>query len=106
MRRKSVRVAGKQYQLGPDIDLDKEVVLDNKGKRITEARAQALAEETLNNIRRGRPSLSGAAHHSPKVSFRVSSETAHRAEEVAAQQGKSLSQLGREALEEYLARVK
>ncbi len=36
-----------KHVLGSDIDLDVEVVRDEKGRRITEARAQRLAEEAL-----------------------------------------------------------
>jgi hypothetical protein len=60
-----------RYTLGPDIDLDEEVVLDKAGRRITEARAEQLAEDTLREVRRGRPSLSGEPESSPRVSFRI-----------------------------------
>ena len=91
----------KKYEIGPDIDLDEEVVLDARGERITEARAAEMAEHALQTVR-GRPSLTGGGRHSPQVSFRVPERLARRAEEVAAREGKSVSQLGREALEEYL----
>jgi hypothetical protein len=35
------------YQLGPDIDLDTEVVLLPSGERLTETRATELADETI-----------------------------------------------------------
>jgi len=97
-------IDGKQYTLGPDIDLDKEVVLDSAGERITEARAQEMAEYAMQQyyLRRGRPSLTGKGKHSPQISFRVPETLAERAAEVAAKQGKSVSQLSREALERYL----
>ena len=94
-----------KYKIGRDIDLDKEVVLDARGERITEARAQEWAEyasEQLEKLRRGRPSLTGASRHSPQISFRVPETLAKRAEEVAAEQGKTVSQISREALERYL----
>ena len=43
-----------RYVLGPDIDLDKEVVLDKRGRRITEARAQQLARQILREVAAGR----------------------------------------------------
>jgi len=43
-----------KYVLGPDIDLDVEVVLDRQGNRITEARAQEMALETLREFRASR----------------------------------------------------
>ena len=46
-----------KHVLGPDIDLDVEVVRDTKGRRITEARAERLAEEALAKPGVGRPSL-------------------------------------------------
>ena len=47
----------------------------------------------------GRPSLTGAGQKSPQVSFRVSAETRRRAEELAASEGKTVSELARDALE-------
>jgi predicted HicB family RNase H-like nuclease len=94
-----------KYKIGRYIDLDKEVVLDSAGERITEARAQEMADyaiEQFEKLQPGRPSLTGKSQHSPQISFRVPETLAKRAEEVAAKQGKSLSQLGREALERYL----
>ena len=44
-----------KYVLAPDIDLDVDVVRDKKGRRITEARAELLAEEALVKARVGVP---------------------------------------------------
>jgi predicted HicB family RNase H-like nuclease len=103
MKRK-YEIAGREYVLGRYIDLDKEVVLDSGGERITEARAQEMAEYALQQVyaKRGRPSLTGPSSRSPQISFRVPESLARRAEEAAARQGKTLSQLSREALERYL----
>ncbi len=60
-----------KYTVGPDIDLDEEVVLDRDGQRITEERAQQIAEETLDGVRRGQAVLDGAGHALSNVSFRV-----------------------------------
>jgi PHD/YefM family antitoxin component YafN of YafNO toxin-antitoxin module len=43
-----------EYVVGPDIDLDVEVVLDKQGNRITEARAQEMAREILREVRADR----------------------------------------------------
>jgi hypothetical protein len=93
-----------KYKIGPYIDLDKEVVLDSKGERITEARAQEMAEYAMQQyyLKRGRPSLTGASQRSPQISFRVPEQLAQRAQEVAGKQGKTISQISREALERYL----
>jgi PHD/YefM family antitoxin component YafN of YafNO toxin-antitoxin module/uncharacterized protein (DUF2384 family) len=47
-------LAKDEYVFGPDIDLDVEVVLDRQGNRITEARAQEIALETLREFRASR----------------------------------------------------
>ncbi len=74
----------KKYKLGPDIDLDREVVRGRGGQRITEADAEHIAADTLK--RAGRPSLTGKAEHSPRLSLRVSPELdaeLHRRAELA-----------------------
>jgi hypothetical protein len=91
------------YKVGPDVDLDKEVIRDTKGRRITEKRAKDIAEETLEKIGRGRPSLTGARVRSPQVSFRAPAELRAKAEARATREGKTVSQLAREALERLLA---
>ncbi len=93
----------RKYVLGPDVDLDQEVVLDKSGRRVTEADAERIAEETLQALGRGRPSLTGPGEHSPEIKARVPSALRERLREVAAQQGKSPSQVIREALERHLA---
>lgn len=95
---------------GGDIDLDQEVVLLEDGTRLSEARAAELAQDTIREVyrRQGRPALDGArikGTRSPQVAFRVPQRLAQRAEEVAARKGKTLSQLGREALEKYLDEI-
>ena len=49
-----ITISGVKYIVGPDIDLDVEVVLDNQGNRITEARAQEIAHEVLGEVRAAR----------------------------------------------------
>jgi len=49
-----VTISGVKYVVGPDIDLDVEVVLDKQGNRITEARAQEMAREILREVRADR----------------------------------------------------
>jgi hypothetical protein len=91
-----------KYVDAGNIDLDDEVVLDSNGNRITEARAEEMAEHALRAVR-GRPSLTRPGHRSLRVSFRLPDHERERAEQVARQEGKTVSALAREALERYLA---
>jgi hypothetical protein len=85
------------------VDLDREIVRDSKGRRITESRAEQIAAEALAKVHRGRPSLTGDAQHSPKVSVRLRPATVTALKKRAAREGKSPSQLARELLERELA---
>lgn len=90
-----------------DVDLDEELVTV-KGRRLTEAGAEQLARETLAEARRrnlvpGRKSLTSGSTHSPRVQFRVPEAVATEAQNRARAEGKSLSELAREALLRYLA---
>lgn len=85
--------------IGDDVDLAREDVRLADGTRLTED----VVEQIVDDVRRsaGRPSLSGRAT-SPQVAFRVPAELRRRASEVAAREGKTISQLAREALEDRL----
>lgn len=85
------------------VNLDTEVVRDSRGRRITEARAQSIAEEVLREYYVGRPSLAGAGGVSPEIKARVPQELRDRVVARARQTGQSTSQLVRAALEQYLA---
>ncbi len=93
----------KKYDVGPDVDLERDDVRDSRGRRITEAYAERAAQYDPTRVRRGRRSLSGGRAHSPQVSFRVSQELEIEVRRVAAQKGKTVSEVAREALERYLA---
>ncbi len=93
-------IAGRRYVLGPDVDLEKEAIYDDAGRRLTD---DYVATIVKNARTRGRPSLSGPGARSPQVSFRVSIDLRDRAEARAAKEHKSLSELAREALEHYLS---
>ena len=85
-----------------------------KGTTLTEEDAQKLADafeaeeivpakvDLLFPRRAGRPSLTGVSADSPQVSFRVSPEIREQAQQAASRQGKTVSALAREALENYL----
>jgi hypothetical protein len=80
------------------------------GKRITNELAERLADEAeagydLHAARRvGRKSLAGGTGRSPRVNFRMTAELYERASERAEREGKTLSELAREALEAYVRR--
>ncbi|MDA8401172.1 MAG: CopG family transcriptional regulator [Actinomycetota bacterium] len=88
-------------QIGPDVDLDRDDVRLADGTRLTSLRADQIIED----VRRsgGRPSLSGRGARSPQIAFRVPPEVRDRAADVAAREGKTVSQIAREALEARLA---
>jgi predicted HicB family RNase H-like nuclease len=85
------------------------VPVSKAGTAVTEALAEKLADEAergydLSRGRRvGRPSLAGRGA-SPRVNFRTTPALHDRARRLAAKEGKTVSALAREALEEYLGR--
>lgn len=87
---------------GPDIDLEDEDVRDSRGRRITQAYVDGAVDDAHRQVR-GRPSLTGPGRRSPQIAFRVPAELQADAEKLAAQRGKTVSQLAREALESYVA---
>jgi len=91
-----------KYVWGPDVDLDKEVVLDKRGRRITEARAAQISRQILREVAAGRPSLTGTGKVSPEVKARVPQAMKDKLEREAKKYGVSSSVLIRQALEEYL----
>ena len=87
--------------IGPDVDLEEDDVRLADGTRLTEQRAAEIVEEVRR--RGGRPSLTGEAAVSPRIAFRVTPGVRDRAAQIAAQEGKTISQLAREALEARVA---
>ncbi len=83
----------RETPIGPDVDLAQEDLRLADGTRLT----PEVAEDIVEQVRRatGRPSLSGT--------FRVAATVRERAAAVAAREGKTISQLAREALEERIA---
>jgi predicted HicB family RNase H-like nuclease len=97
---------GDHYEIGPDLDFDVED-FQYRGKRLTNERADQIAQDTLAEARRrnlipGGKSLSGGGVHSPRVQFRVPEELRTQAERVAEDEGITLSVLARHALEDYV----
>ena len=78
------------------------------GVPITDELAEQLADEAqagydLTPAKRvGRKSLAGADGVSPRVNFRMTAELQARAQARADQEGKTISEIAREALEHYV----
>jgi hypothetical protein len=90
-----------KYSWGKDVDLNKKVVLDKQGKRLTNARAEKIAHEIVKQAT-GRPSLTGPKKVSPEVKARVPQKLKVKLEREARRRGETPSVLIREALENYL----
>ncbi len=87
--------------IGPDVDLDTEDVRLADGTRLTEEGAAEIVDEVRRRV--GRPSLTGEAAVSPRITFRITTAVRDRAAAIAAHEGKTVSQLAREALEARVA---
>ncbi len=90
-----------KYKLGPDVDLDKEVIRDRNGKRITNKRAEKMAMEAIEKVL-GRPSLTAASIESPQIKVRVPMKLKKALDKEAKRRGETKSVIVREALEKYL----
>lgn len=101
---------GTKRRSEPDYDpATGETLYDSNGNPITqeyldEVNAEAETGYNLGGLSPtcGRPSLTGRGE-SPQVRFRVPTDLRERAAARAKAEGKSVSQLAREALEHYLA---
>jgi hypothetical protein len=85
-----------------DVDLDAEEILDRRGNRIDAAYVEAAVEHVHKVV--GRPSLTAPGTRSPQVTFRLSPEEKAAAKALAEREGKSVSELAREAFREYVQR--
>lgn len=83
------------------IDLETEDFLVG-GERLTEDRAEQFAERAARGA--GRPSLTAPGQRSPALNLRIPGRTRRRLDAVALAQGRSPSEIVRDALDEYLAR--
>jgi hypothetical protein len=91
-----------KYRVGKDVDLKKTTILDKNGKRLTNARAEKIAQEVVERVV-GRPSLSGLSKESPLVRARVPETLKAKLVKEAKRRGETPSELIREALESYLS---
>jgi predicted HicB family RNase H-like nuclease len=78
------------------------------GTPITDELAEQLADEAEAGYdlkrRVGRKSLEGGRGHSPRLNFRTTREVYDRALQRARAEGKTVSQLARDALEAYVGK--
>ena len=87
------------------VDLKKTVVLDSKGRRITDEYIEESlkkSEKFLKQLYAGRPSLTKEGVTSPRVTVRLSQKLHEQAKKKAKKKGISVSVLTRLALEKYL----
>ncbi|ETZ55312.1 DNA-binding protein [Mycobacterium avium] len=89
-----------------DIDLKKED-FQFHGERLTEARAEELAEQKFrraDNLVPGGKSLSRDGTHSPVMQTRVPAEVRAKFQAIAARRGVRPSKLLREAIDQFIER--
>ena len=91
-----------KYVWGQDVDLNKTIVLDKQGNRLTNARAEKISQEIIKQAT-GRPSLTGPRKVSPEIKARVPQKLKVRLEREARRRGETPSVLIREALESFLS---
>jgi hypothetical protein len=89
--------------IGPDVDLDTEEMPAADGRRLTEDLAAEIAERALAR-HRGRPSVSGGSARTPSLTVRVPTQIQAALKSIADAQGRRVSDVSREALEEYVER--
>lgn len=90
-----------KYVLGPDVDLDTEVVLLKDGTRLTNKLAAKMARDAIKQVR-GRPSLTAVSVESPQLKVRVPAKLKKALDKEAKRRGETTSALVREALEKFL----
>jgi hypothetical protein len=88
-----------KYVLGPDVDLDTEVVLLKSGQRLTNKLAEKMAKDAVKQVV-GRPSLSGVSIHSPQLKLRIPIKLRKAIDKEAKRRGLTSSVIVREVLHE------
>ena len=88
-----------KYVVGPDVDLDFEVVLLPDGARLTNKLAAKMARNAIKQVR-GRPSLTAVAVESPQLKVRVPVKLKKAIEKEAKRRGETTSTIVREVLQE------
>lgn len=91
--------------VGPNVDLNSEVVLLPDGTRLTNKLAAKMARDAIKQVR-GRPSLTGAAIESPQLKVRVPIKLKKAIDKEAKRRGETPSALVRETLQERFLQQK
>jgi hypothetical protein len=99
MAKRAAPKVTQRTKVGRDVDLKTEVRRDREGRRVDEEYVERLIGASR---RTGRPGLADDGP-SPSIAFRLPAALREQAEEVAAREGKTVSQLAREALEDRIA---
>ena len=89
----------RRIKVGPDVDLDSEVVLLPDGTRLTNKLAAKMARNAIKQVR-GRPSLTAVAVESPQLKVRVPVKLKKAIEKEAKRRGETTSTIVREVLQE------
>jgi hypothetical protein len=89
----------RKIKVGPDVDLDSDVVLLPDGTRLTNKLAAKMAREAIKQVR-GRPSLTAVAVESPQLKVRVPVKLKKAIEKEAKRRGETTSTIVREVLQE------
>jgi predicted HicB family RNase H-like nuclease len=99
MAKRAAPKVTQQTTIGRDVDLKRQVRRDREGRRVDDAYVERLIGASR---KPGRPSLAETGP-SPSIAFRVPASVREQAEAVAEKEGKTVSQLAREALEARIA---
>ena len=88
-----------RYVIGPDVELEREIIRLKNGKRLTSKLAEKLAKQAIRQVA-GRPSLSGTSIESPQLKIRVPVKLKKAIEKEARTRGETISTVVREVLQE------
>ena len=89
----------RKIKVGPDVDLDSDVVLLPDGTRLTNKLAAKMARDAIKQVP-GRPSLTAVAVESPQLKVRVPVKLKKAIEKEAKRRGETTSTIVREVLQE------
>ena len=90
----------RKIKVGPDVNLDSEVVLLPDGVRLTNKLAAKMARDAIKQVV-GRPSLTAVAVESPQLKVRVPVKLKKAIEKEAKRRGETTSTIVREVLQEH-----